>query len=31
MKDTHFCLAFIHDPGALHARKKIVSPRTCAA
>jgi TRAP-type C4-dicarboxylate transport system substrate-binding protein len=26
MKDTHFCLAFIHDPGALHARKKIVMP-----
>ena len=27
MKDTHFCLAFIHDPGALHARKKIVMPQ----
>lgn len=27
MKDTHFCLAFIHDPGALHARKKIVLPQ----
>ena len=27
MKDTHFCLAFIHDPGALHARKKIVVPQ----
>ena len=26
MKDTHFCFAFIHDPGAIHARKKIVSP-----
>jgi TRAP-type transport system periplasmic protein len=26
MKDTHFCFAFIHDPGALHARKKIVTP-----
>jgi TRAP-type transport system periplasmic protein len=26
MKDTHFCFAFIHDPGALHARKKIVVP-----
>jgi len=26
MKDTHFCLAFVHDPGSLHARKKIVSP-----
>ena len=30
MKDTHFCLAFIHDPGALHARKKIVTPRGLA-
>jgi TRAP-type transport system periplasmic protein len=27
MKDTHFCLAFIHDPGALHARKKIIAPQ----
>ena len=27
MKDTHFCLAFIHDPGALHSRKKIVLPQ----
>src|ERR1700733_10753351 len=27
MKDTHFCFAFIHDPGALHSRKKIVLPR----
>ena len=27
MKDTHFCFAFIHDPGALHARKKIVLPQ----
>src|SRR5260370_7504964 len=27
MKDTHFCFAFIHDPGALHsARKKVVLP-----
>jgi TRAP-type transport system periplasmic protein len=26
MKDTHFCLAFIHDPGSLHSRKKIVMP-----
>jgi len=26
MKDVHFCLAFVHDPGSLHARKKIVSP-----
>ena len=27
MKDTHFCLAFIHDPGSMHARKKIVTPQ----
>ena len=26
MKDVHFCFAFIHDPGALFARKKIVTP-----
>jgi TRAP-type C4-dicarboxylate transport system substrate-binding protein len=27
MKDTHFCFAFIHDPGAFHsARKKVVLP-----
>ena len=26
MKDTHFCFAFIHDPGALHGKKKIVVP-----
>jgi TRAP-type C4-dicarboxylate transport system substrate-binding protein len=26
MKDTHFCFAFIHDPGTFHARKKIVTP-----
>src|SRR5882757_5578936 len=26
MKDTHFCFAFIHDPGSFHARKKIVVP-----
>ena len=27
MKDTHFCFAFIHDPGALHStRKRIVLP-----
>jgi TRAP-type C4-dicarboxylate transport system substrate-binding protein len=26
MSDTHFCLAFVHDPGSLHARKKIVNP-----
>src|SRR6202522_4231771 len=27
MKDTHFCFAFIHDPGALHSRKTIVLPQ----
>lgn len=26
MKDTHFCLAFVHDPGTFHSRKKIVVP-----
>jgi TRAP-type C4-dicarboxylate transport system substrate-binding protein len=26
MKDVHFCMAFVHDPGALHARKKILLP-----
>src|SRR5258708_692622 len=27
MKDTHFCFAFIHDPGAFHsARKKVTVP-----
>jgi TRAP-type C4-dicarboxylate transport system substrate-binding protein len=27
MKDTHFCFAFIHDPGTLHsARKKVTLP-----
>jgi len=26
MKDVHFCFAFVHDPGALHAKKKIVLP-----
>jgi TRAP-type C4-dicarboxylate transport system substrate-binding protein len=26
MKDTHFCFAFSQDPGALHAKKRIVSP-----
>jgi TRAP-type C4-dicarboxylate transport system substrate-binding protein len=26
MKDVHFCFAFIHDPGAIFARKKIVAP-----
>jgi TRAP-type C4-dicarboxylate transport system substrate-binding protein len=26
MKDVHFCLAFVHDPGTFHARRKIVVP-----
>ena len=26
MKDVKFCLAFIHDPGALHSRKKVMVP-----
>jgi TRAP-type C4-dicarboxylate transport system substrate-binding protein len=26
MKEVHFCFAFAHDPGALHSRKKVVSP-----
>ena len=26
MKDTYTCFTFIHDPGALHARKKILVP-----
>lgn len=26
MKDTHFCFAFIHDPGSYHGKKKIVLP-----
>ena len=26
MKDTHFCLSFIHDPGTLHTKKKITDP-----
>jgi TRAP-type C4-dicarboxylate transport system substrate-binding protein len=26
MKDTHFCLGFIHDPGTFHARHKILLP-----
>ena len=26
MKDTHLCFAFIHDPGALHGKKKILVP-----
>src|SRR3981081_2280130 len=27
MKDTKLCFAFIHDPGALHGKKKILVPR----
>ncbi|MDX3805646.1 TRAP transporter substrate-binding protein [Bosea thiooxidans] len=26
MADTHFCLAFVHDPGTFHSKKKIVLP-----
>jgi TRAP-type C4-dicarboxylate transport system substrate-binding protein len=26
MKDTKLCFAFIHDPGALHGKKKVVAP-----
>jgi TRAP-type C4-dicarboxylate transport system substrate-binding protein len=26
MKDVKFCLAFVHDPGALHSKKKVSSP-----
>lgn len=26
MKDVHFCLAFVHDPGVFHSKKKIVMP-----
>jgi TRAP-type C4-dicarboxylate transport system substrate-binding protein len=26
MKDVHYCFAFVHDPGALHAKKKILMP-----
>jgi TRAP-type C4-dicarboxylate transport system substrate-binding protein len=26
MKETHFCFAFIHDPGTFHGRKKIAGP-----
>jgi len=26
MKDVHFCLAFTHDPGSYHSRKKIQKP-----
>jgi len=30
MKDTKFCFAFIHDPGTLHGKKKIVLPSDLA-
>ena len=26
MKDVHFCLAFVHDPGTFHGHKKILLP-----
>ena len=26
MKDTHYCYAFVHDPGTFHSTKKIVTP-----
>lgn len=26
MKDVHFCLAFVNDPGTFHARKKVARP-----
>jgi TRAP-type C4-dicarboxylate transport system substrate-binding protein len=26
MKDTKFCFAYIHSPGSLHSRKKVVTP-----
>ena len=26
MKDVHFCLAFVHDPGTFHSHKKILVP-----
>src|SRR5690349_3659559 len=26
MADTHFCFAFMHDPGAYHGRKKVIMP-----
>jgi TRAP-type transport system periplasmic protein len=26
MKDVHYCFAFVHDPGTLHASKKILLP-----
>ncbi len=26
MKDTHYCFAFVHDPGSLHSRRAITGP-----
>ena len=26
MADTHFCFAFIHDPGAYHGKTKVIAP-----
>jgi len=26
MKDVHFCLGFVHDPGTFHARRKMLRP-----
>ena len=26
MKDVHYCLAFVHDPGSFHSKKKITVP-----
>ena len=26
MKDVHFCLGFVHDPGTFHARRKMLKP-----
>lgn len=26
MKDVHYCFAFVHDPGTLHTRRKVVMP-----
>jgi TRAP-type C4-dicarboxylate transport system substrate-binding protein len=26
MKDVHFCLGFVHDPGTFHGRRKLVRP-----
>jgi TRAP-type C4-dicarboxylate transport system substrate-binding protein len=30
MKDVHYCFAFVHDPGSLHSRKKVVMPSDMA-